>query len=77
MFDDLLDVVEELVCGHSHHEQSVGVLGEMLVPGLHVGREICGADLTLTVTRQSSFRLSSRLELGFGLDRIVGGENGG
>ena len=76
MFDDLLDVVEERVPGDSHHEQSVGVMREMLVPGLHVSREICGANLTLTVTRQSSFGLTSRLELGFGLNGVDGGEDG-
>ena len=63
VFDDLLDVVEELVGGDSDHEQSLPVLREVLVLVISVRHEICGADLALTVTRQQTTFTSFWLEL--------------
>ena len=76
VFDDVLDVVEELVVGDFDHEQSLLVMLEVLVLQSWVCREISGADETLTVTRHSPFSLNFWLELRFGLNGVVGWGDG-
>ena len=77
VFDDVLNVVAELVGGDGDQEQpfrTFGVLREVRVLRLSVRWEICGADRTLAQPRQTSCSL--RLELGGGLNGVVGWQDG-
>ena len=63
VFDDILDVVEELVVGDFDHEQSLLVKREVFVLGVSVRWVVCVADLTLTETRLTTFGFNFWLEI--------------